>query len=155
MTDSQTLYAPRMRVCFDSFDGGCPAGRIYFSSLARPVSFTDADSLLLRAEACFDWLSEDFPASFQRKRSFFGEGAPLCRVPLEDADLKPRSDHSTQRGALETLVVQIDSRRDCSWQGRMQWQSGESDAPILLFESALGFLRLVEAQLRCFAEAAQ
>lgn len=98
-------------------------------------------------ETIFD--ERGYPEPFQRKRSFIKKG--VIRISPEDrlrkqAIMREKRAVPQNNGKLATLLVYVMSRRDNSWQGRVEWVD---DGEISVFNSELEFLRIINAKLIC------
>lgn len=142
-----TYYYPAtaIRVCVDEINDSCMRGRAYCAQLDEVLNFCDINELVLGMEAIFD--ERGCPEPFQRKRSFIKKG--VIRISPEDrlrkqAIMREKRTIPQNNGKLATLLVYVMSRRDNSWQGRVEWVD---DGEISVFNSALEFLRIINTKL--------
>ncbi|WMJ83225.1 hypothetical protein ACS3UN_09120 [Oscillospiraceae bacterium LTW-04] len=139
--------ASAMRVCVDRLSGTEISGRAYCPQLEEPIVFKDLSMFLLMADRALD--RRGYPLAFQKKRSFLEERMVDGAESLYK-EVKPIRQHeqvidvSAMRGEICTFLVHVLSRRNCSWQGRIDWiDDGDFDT----FNSGLVFLRRVGARL--------
>ena len=115
------------RICVDSVEQGWVSGRIFSRRLTEPMVFSDLGSLLLQVEELLE--KQDFPQAFQQMRTFTGTAPGTV---------------ASAWGKRATFVLYIITRRNASWQGKVDWlDGGEPDA----FTSDLEFLKLAENHL--------
>lgn len=126
-----------LRICVDDVEGRRISGRIYSHSLSQPLFFTDMSNLLLQAENILD--VQGFPKAFQRKRTF-GNADGTCPVPENSFPPMPIEEIEQARGKNTTFTLYIHSWLNTTWQGRIEWMSGES----MDFNSALECIFLVD-----------
>ncbi|MFV0496943.1 MAG: hypothetical protein ACK5L0_02060 [Candidatus Fimivivens sp.] len=136
-----------MRVCIDRLDGSQTAGRAYCPQLMEPILFKDLGMFLLMADRALD--RRGYPLAFQKKRSLLAQCTVEGAVPLYK-EVKAVRQHEqmldihTIQGEICTFLVHVLSRRNCSWQGRIDWiDDGNFD----IFNSGLVFLRRANARL--------
>lgn len=140
--------ASAMRVCIDRLYGMEIGGRAYCPQLKEPIVFDDLALFLLLADRAFD--QRGYPLAFQKKRSI----TPIYETEEPEQLYKEKKqlvhqheqviDVSGMRGEVCTFLVHVLSRRNCSWQGRIDWiDDGSYDT----FNSALVFLRKAGAHL--------
>ena len=133
--------ASAMRICIDHISNMEISGRAYCPQLEEPIVFKDLGMFLVMADRALD--RRGYPLAFQKKRSFAQDSI----IEGDDALYKEAKhvrqheqvvDVSAMRGEICTFLVHILSRRNCSWQGRIDWiDDGDFDT----FNSALVFLR--------------
>lgn len=133
--------ASAMRVCVDRLSGMTVGGRAYCPQLEEPIIFEDLGLFLLLADKALD--RRGYPLAFQKKRSFSTECGDEEAAPLQRTGKFPRQheqviDVSAMRGELCTFLVHVLSRRNSSWQGRIDWID---DGGFDNFNSELAFLR--------------
>lgn len=128
-----------LKICVDVADS-VVRGRIYGLRLRQPLEFRDMGSLLLQVERLMD--SQNFPQAFQRIRSFQKKGPeyPPSILP-EDGMTQAQVDEA--QGGLSTFLLQVVSRQNATWQGRVTWPGEEP----VEFSSDLELLDLVESRL--------
>ncbi len=139
--------ASAMRVCVDRLSGMTIGGRAYCPQLAEPLVFEDLGLFLLLADRALD--RRGYPLAFQKKRSFSGGDESAAPVQTQKTGKLPRqheqvTDVSAMRGEVCTFLVHILSRRNSSWQGRIDWID---DGGFDNFNSELTFLRKASAHL--------
>jgi len=137
--ESQKPYYPvnMFRVCVDESDRDIQ-GRVYTPLKEECVPFAGIGELLLEMDQLFD--SIGFPQGFQHKRSFEKDGE---RNNFYHGIPKPMLQPEwiqKQRGFLETFDIQVNSRRNTGWQGRICNAEGVS---IAQFDSELQLISLL------------
>lgn len=135
-----------MRVCIDKMSGAQVSGRVFYSQLESPIIFKDLGSLLIQIEDVLD--QQGYPHAFQKKRSFLRDSR-VDTVNFHDKLKRhqPIQQHHVIDDAFGeecTLLVYILSRRNSSWQGKIEWLADGSSET---FTSALDFLRRVDVHL--------
>lgn len=140
--------ASAMRVCIDRISGMEIGGRAYCPQLEEPIVFEDLGLFLLMADRALD--SRGYPLAYQKKRSFLSDSSSTQEGEQLYKEVKPLRQHeqvidvSAKRGEICTFLVHVLSRRNCSWQGRIDWiDDGDFD----VFNSALEFLRKASVHL--------
>ncbi len=117
MEEQKPYYPVNMfRICVDEL-GRDIQGRAYMPLNENGVTFAGIGELLLKMDQLFD--SIGFPQGFQHKRSFEKEGK---RNNFYHGIPKPMLDTDwirEQHGARYTFDIQVNSRRNTSWQGRI------------------------------------
>lgn len=137
--------ASALRVCVDQLTGATISGRAYCPQQADPIVFGDLGLFLLLADEALD--RRGYPLAFQKKRSLLDNGGRNENTLFLKTRPLPRQseqviDVSAMRGARCTFLVHILSRRNTSWQGRIDWiDEGGFDT----FSSELMFLKKVRA----------
>lgn len=139
--------ASALRVCVDRLSGMAIGGRAYCPQLAEPIVFEDLGSFLLLADRALD--RRGYPLAFQKKRSLSVEEESEIVAQLQRTGKFPRQheqvlDVSAMRGEICTFLVHVLSRRNSSWQGRIDWID---DGGFDNFNSELAFLRKAGAHL--------
>ena len=134
-------YDAAIRICVDRMTDGRVNGFLTSRRLTAPVPFTDLGSLVLQIEEILN--RQCFPQAFERTRSF--RPATPSELPVAE-DLSSglsREEVEAARGAVDTFLVYVITRRNTTWQGFVDWLDGaRSD-----YASALELLRLVDQHL--------
>lgn len=134
-----------IRVCVDDINGTCISGRAYCAQLDDVFHFNDVGELILGMEDMFD--ERGYPDAFQIKRSFIKKSdnpvSPEERL-LKQALMRAKCNISQSMGKRATFLVYVMSRRNSSWQGRVEWID---EGGITSFDSALQFVRLVDSKI--------
>lgn len=137
------LNAPcaALRVCVNEAEPGRVSGLVYSQRLTAPIAFSDLGTLLLRVDEVLD--AQNFPQAFQKGRSFSDKES---RVPAAESPERglAAGEVDAQRGIMSTFILQILSRRNSSWQGRVDWMDGETPQE---YGSALELMRLIEERV--------
>lgn len=139
--------ASALRVCIDRLSGMEIGGRAYCPQLEKPIVFEDLGLFLLLADRALD--CRGYPLAFQKRRGFLIGGTleGIDRLHKETKSFRPHEqviDVSAMRGEICTFLVHILSRRNCSWQGRIDWID---DGGFDTFNSGLAFLRKASMHL--------
>lgn len=137
--EPQKPYYPvnMFRVCVDESDRDMQ-GRAYTPLSEECIPFMGIGELLLEMDQLFDGIG--FPQGFQHKRSFEKDGE---RNNFYHGIPKPALQPEwirEQRGLRDTFDVQVNSRRNTGWQGRICDADGMSGAQ---FESELQLISLL------------
>lgn len=129
-----------LKVCVDRAGEGRISGRVYSRRLTECIPFADVADLLLRLDAVLD--EQNFPQAFQRARSFTRkQGISKAAASLEEG--MSEAEVSEARGEKADFILYILSRRNASWQGRVEWLDG-TESP---FESALELIKLTQDRI--------
>ena len=139
-SDLNAPYAA-LRVCVNETGPGRVSGLVYSQRLTAPIAFSDLGTLLLRVDEVLD--VQKFPQAFQKGRSFSARESHVPAAHSPEGGLSA-VEVDAQRGDIATFAVQILSRRNSSWQGRVDWLDGETPQE---FESALELMRLIEEKV--------
>lgn len=134
-----------IRVCVDDISGSRISGRAYCAQLDDVFCFNDMGELILGMEDMFD--ERGYPDAFQIKRSFIKKNENTLSIEerlLRQAEMRAKCNISQSMGKHATFLVYVMSRRNSSWQGRVEWID---EGGITSFNSALEFLRLVDAKI--------
>ncbi len=129
-----------LRVCVDCAKDGRISGQVYSMQLTSPLYFSDFALLLLSLDALMDL--HNYPQSFQRKRLF--EGCHSVTLSTSKTDLPTLSAAQVldSHGKVTTFDLQIYSRQNATWQGRILFQQ-EGQEALLPFHSTLNLIHLV------------
>lgn len=130
-----------LRVCVDRVENACASGAVYSQRLTAPMAFSNMGGLILQLERLLE--EQNFPQAFQRLRSFT-EPEPVRPVPLLPEGAMDAEAVSAARGRKASFDLSILSRRNATWQGRVDWLDG---SPAQSFASDLELLDLVERRL--------
>ena len=134
-----------VRVCVDEFDPASRrvGGRIFSRWFSEPVPFSDLSTLLLQVERMLDRLG--FPQAYERKRDFRQE-----RGHMRSAEHRPEAPFYDEAafeallGRAATFCVAVETRKNTTWQGSVNWLDG---VPPARFVSALELLRLMDERI--------
>ena len=141
-------YSPTtaIRVCVDDIFGSRIIGRAYCTQLDDKVDFGDIGELVLSMEDMFD--ERGYPDAFQEKRLFTQKPKvitlSLAEKKQKQIKMREKRDISQDVGKCATFLVYVMSRRNSSWQGRIEWLD---DGEAVSFNSALQFMRFVDAKI--------
>jgi hypothetical protein len=140
----------KMRICVDGVNDSAVSGRVFSQRLKEAIFFPDLNNLVLRLDQLMD--EQNYPQSFQRKRTFKPEAAlpPRRRKNMarDDRAAEETNDHPYMAeenvarafGEKATFVLQVMSRQNTNWQGFVDFLDGAGNRE---FESELSFLALV------------
>ncbi len=134
-----------IRVCVDDINGSQISGRAYCAQIEKTFHFGDIVELVLEMENIFD--ERGYPDAFQIKRSFIQkehETIPFDQKLEKHKQMRQKCNIPQNMGETATFLVYVMSRRNSSWQGRVEWLN---DGEITSFDSALQFLRLADSKL--------
>lgn len=147
---AKAYYHPSsaIRICIDKISDTQISGRAFCQQLEKPMIFNDLGILLIKIEDALD--QRGYPSSFQKKRnfinetssdslSFYKEVSQRKTVPNSSSDIK-----DDVFGEECTLLVYVLSRRNSSWQGKMEWLDDNS---FETFNSALAILRNIDVHM--------
>lgn len=130
-----------LRVCVDRIEEGRASGRVYSQRLAAPLPFSSMGGLLLQLERLLE--EQNFPQASQRLRTF-GGAVPVRAEAVLPEGAMDAGEVAGARGEIATFALNILSRRNATWQGRLDWLDG---GPAQVFSSDLELLDLVEQRL--------
>ena len=160
----------KLRVCVDSVADRIISGWVLSQRLTEPIEFNDLSDLVLQLEKLMD--TQNYPQSFQRKRSFRSAPhtvlprknavkplpAPIIREDKGDAKLyMAEADVNAARGKVLTFILHVLSRQHSGWQGYVSFlndpqsktaEYGEKEN--LNFDSVLEFFSIVNKILEKF-----
>lgn len=145
-TQSSQLSASTLRVCINQAQDGLIGGQVYSAQMSEPFSFSDFGRLTLHLDALMD--EQNYPQSFQRKRLFRGCQGVTLPASLTEPPLLSVDQVFSQKGKLATVDLQILSRQNATWQGRIFFPQEEANTP-LPFQSALEMLHIIEKHFPC------
>lgn len=128
-----------LHVCIDDAQNGSVAGRAYLITRKEPIVFADFAEFILKADRQFD--QQGFPQSWQDKRSFVPVAEPNNQYCAKPPAVLPSDRFEMQRGRLNTFLVQVQMRRNATWQGLVFRVNGVRIAP---FQSELQLLELLK-----------
>lgn len=135
-----------LRVCIDGTEHGGFQGRVLGRRLSEPLHFSDISEMVLKLDALMD--VQKFPQAFQRIRSFTEKEQPAVPAVRSKAELSSAEEVEAARGEVATFLLQVFSRQNASWQGRIDWLDG---TPAQEFHSTLECMKLMDARLRTVA----
>ena len=130
------------RVCIDQKDNGRISGRVYSQRLERPLHFTDAGNFLLQIEDVLD--RQNFPRSFQKKRTFASHDTPPVPEDLSQGKHYMSAEEVEENGLLATCILHVETRMNTSWQGFLIWVEKNQREN---YFSALELLRILDKNL--------
>ena len=123
------------KLCLDSKTSGTVAGQ----RLRESIAFSNLTDLLIKLDYVMDM--QDYPRAFQRKRQFEQDGKKDTAVPFATSpdDVMSAEAVDSYAGAQATLMLQIMTRQNATWQG-----SVSSGAERFLFDSDLQLLEIID-----------
>lgn len=128
----------QMRVCIDSVDNGKISGYVVSQRMHTPIAFSDITEFLTKAEAVMD--TQKYPQAFQRIRTFTDKEHPEVSAVETKESLLDKATVDSHTGKVSTFLLQVISRRNATWQGRVDWLDGEDS---IKFNSTLEFLKIL------------
>ena len=114
--------ANAVRICIDERTDALLKGRVYGTMLHEPLFFNDSYDLFLKIDKAFD--SQGYPQSFQIKRSFQGEETAAA-FNLHPERKTEEASFEKVLGEISTYIVQVVTRKNASWQGRVTNADGK------------------------------
>lgn len=112
-----------LRVCIDCVEEGRVSGRVLSRRLTAPLVFCDIGSFLLQLEAVLD--AQQLPQAFQRTRSFSADlPAPISAAARTLEEGMSLAAVEAAVGAISTFTLHIFTRRNTTWQGKIDWLDG-------------------------------
>ena len=123
------------KLCLDSKTSGKIAGQ----RLREPIPFSDLPEMLLKIDYVMDM--QDYPRAFQRKRQFEIAEKKVSDIPYAASPDDMMSAESVEgcSGGLVTLMLQVMTRQNSTWQGTVTANSER-----FIFESVLNLLEVIE-----------
>ena len=136
-------------VCIDSIEPAGFSGRIYNPQLPNCALFCGVFDLVRRMDQMFDQLG--YPHAAFRYRSFYKScPEPFGPLKLEKLPyLQGESIFTSEKGAKMTVVVQVNTRRNATWQGSAFWMEQSCRAD---FQSACDLIRLLSSSVASMGE---
>ena len=125
-------------ICVDSLEGGQVSGQVVSRRLSKAMPFDNLGSLVLRLEDVLE--VQNFPQAFQRSRSFQPREVTSAYAAGGTGHGMPASEVTGTAAGVEKFMLQVLTRRNSTWQGRVTWQNGDSQD----FSSDLELFHLTE-----------
>jgi hypothetical protein len=137
-------------LCIDSLEAYDFSGRVINPYMDEFRAFSGAKQMIDLMEAFFEEIA--FPQEYYTLRSFAAEKAmPERRTISEIVRYHEDAVLLENRGAVASILFQVQYRQNAAWQGRAEWVERGVSRP---FRSILEFLHLVEAAATQGAEKA-
>ena len=133
-----------LKICIDTRVDGRISGRVYSERLKTPIHFGDLNEFLVSAERVFD--IQQFPQAFQRLRDYNHSNKAEDESKYNDESI-PYLDEgvvSSASGQMATLVINILTRQNSTWQGYIDWLDGEGQKE---FQSDLELITTIDAKV--------
>ena len=138
-----------LQICVDTIetrasstgDGGF-GGRIFGRRLKMPLEFFNMTDFLLKIEALMD--AQKFPRAFQRARSFRPKDEMSVFAAETPEDGMSAQEVSSASGSRATFSILVISRRDSTWQGRIDKLDGNKAEE---FSSVLELIHMIDELL--------
>lgn len=150
----KTLCQPHLPsstlICIDGFADYELSGRFYNLYLSEAIPFQDTMALLKGLEKTFDELAFpqrcSEPRSFTAKKKRRTQTAERMIVTTKKERIKQMAEdtYEKQAGQAATFVVDVQYRRNATWQGTVRWLDGNKTEH---FRSALELLKLMDSAL--------
>lgn len=143
MNREENYMANSLRICIDSYENTCMSGYAYSPLQEVRIEFCDVMDLITKADKLFD--DARYPQSYQDKRVFIEK----CKTDSVSFNIKPEikrkaSDILNQYGRLATFDIQVLSRRNTTWQGKIVTKtSGRSNS----FRSDLELIHYLDSMM--------
>ena len=131
-----------LRVCVDALDGGRISGRIVSQRLSDELSFSDVNDFITKMDALLD--VQVYPQAFRSIRTFTAKERPSVPAAMTEEEMMPADTVEAATGAITTFRLQIFTRQNADWQGRVDWLDG---SPAVMFDSTLEFIKLTARRL--------
>ena len=131
-----------LRVCVDTLQDGQIAGRIVGQRLSSPLSFHDINDFIAKIDTLLD--IQVYPQAFRSLRSFTAKEKPSVPAAMTEEEMMPAEEVESAKGTVSTFRVQIFTRQNADWQGRIDWLDG---SPAPMFDSTLEFIKLTADRL--------
>lgn len=126
-----------LRVCVDAVENGRISGRIVGQRLSESLPFSDVSDFIAKVDVLLDM--QVYPQAFRKLRSFTAKEQPHVPAAMTESDMMADADVEAAHGKLSTFRVQIFTRQNADWQGRIDWLD---DSPAAMFDSTLEFIKL-------------
>ena len=131
-----------LRVCVDAAENGRISGRVVGQRLTESLPFSDFNDFIEKIDALLDL--QVYPKAFRSLRTFTLKERPHVPAAMTESDMMATEDVENAQGALLTFRLQIFTRQNADWQGRIDWLDGsEGD----MFDSTLSFIKLTADRL--------
>ena len=134
-----------MLVCIDDFTNNEIYGRFYNLYLPEAVAFSGVIEFLEKMEALFDDMA--FPQRYNEMRSFIINHKGETMESITKKELKQQmseESYEQETGSTATFVVEVQYRRNATWQGTVRWLDGNKTER---FRSTLELLKLMDSAL--------
>ena len=131
-----------LRVCIDTVDGSHVSGQVVSQRLCAPLFFSDISDFIAKVDALLDL--QVYPQAFRSLRSFTLKEKPSVPAAMAEEDMMDAAVVDATQGKISTFRLQIFTRQNASWQGRIDWLD---DSPAVMFDSTLEFIKLTADRL--------
>ncbi len=131
-----------LRVCVDAVNDGSISGYVVGQRLSEKLPFTDISDFIAKIDALLD--VQVYPQAFRILRTFTLKERPQVPAAMVEADMMDTEAVESAEGALLTFRLQIFTRQNADWQGRIDWLDGSSGN---MFDSTLEFIKLTADRL--------
>ena len=123
------------KLCLDSKSTGTVVGQ----RLLEPIPFSSLPDMIFKLDYVMDM--QNYPRAFQRKRQFETDGKKDASVPYATTPDEAMSAEAVDGldGSLVTLMLQVMTRQNATWQGSISVSSER-----FLFDSALQMLDIID-----------
>ena len=139
-----------LRVCVDAAENGRISGRVVGQRLTESLPyhrffnspFSDFNDFIEKIDALLDL--QVYPKAFRSLRTFTLKERPQVPAAMNEGEMMAPDAVESATGALLTFRLQIFTRQNADWQGRIDWLDGaEGD----MFDSTLSFIKLTADRL--------
>ena len=131
-----------LRVCVDAAENGRISGRVVGQRLTESLPFSDFNDFIEKIDALLDL--QVYPKAFRSLRTFTLKERPQVPAAMNEDEMMASDAVEGATGALLTFRLQIFTRQNADWQGRIDWLDGsEGD----MFDSTLSFIKLTADRL--------
>ena len=144
------MYRPHtinsVLVCVDKFSDNEIYGRFYNLYLPKGFRFNGVIDLLSKLETLFDEFA--FPQRYNDMRSFIiNSKGELVQPTVQKREWRKQMAeeiYEQEAGNTTTFVVEVQYRRNATWQGTVRWIDGNKTER---FRSTLELLKLMDSAL--------
>ena len=131
-----------LRVCVDAAENGRISGRVVGQRLTESLPFSDVNDLIAKIDALLDL--QVYPKAFRSLRTFTLKERPQVPAAMNENEMMAPDAVEAATGALLTFRLQIFTRQNADWQGRIDWLDGAEGN---MFDSTLSFIKLTADRL--------
>lgn len=140
MDRQENYMANSLRLCIDCYKNSCMCGYAYSPLQEDPIEFRDIMELIAKADKLFD--ERGYPQSYQNKRVFSRKSQSNPISFSLHPEIHRKAEYIVnQRGRLATFDVQVFSRRNTTWQGKI---CANADGTCMNFRSDLELIHYLD-----------
>ncbi len=126
----------KFKVCINKAENGLISGFVVGIRLAKPLPFSDINSLILGLEGVMD--GQNYPQSFNQSRTFKPQKPDLSYVPLNKSECMEGKVVDEAKGGVHTFEIRVTTRLNSTWQGEMM-----KDDKSVKFASVLELMHMI------------